>query len=69
MKDLNCQSPEYFNIRHTDRGVMKRRTKRAGGNLHCILAFKKLTSSSVQFSIQVPTEIEEESQESDYESE
>ena len=40
--DLNCQSPAYFNIRHTERGVQHRKTKKSGGNLHCILAFKKL---------------------------
>lgn len=42
--DLDCQSPAYFNIRHTERGVQHRRTKRTGGNLHCILAFKKVCS-------------------------
>ena len=40
--DLDCQNPAYFNIRHTERGVQHRKTKRSGGNLHCILAFKKL---------------------------
>ncbi|XP_065888900.1 basic immunoglobulin-like variable motif-containing protein isoform X2 [Dysidea avara] len=40
--DLNCQSPEYFNIRHTERGIQTRKTKKKGGNLHCILAFKSL---------------------------
>ena len=40
--DLDCQSPAYFNIRHTERGVQHRRTKRTGGNLHCIMAFKKV---------------------------
>ena len=41
MRDLTCESPEYFNIRHTERGVLTRNTKRKGGNLHCIMAFKK----------------------------
>ena len=42
MKDLTCKQPEYFNIRHTERGIQTRRTKKVGGNLHCIMAFKKL---------------------------
>ena len=42
VKDLTCKQPEYFNIRHTERGVQTRRTKKVGGNLHCIMAFKKL---------------------------
>jgi len=44
--DLNCQSPEYFNIRHTDRGVQTRKAKKKGGNLHCILAFKSLVHNT-----------------------
>ena len=42
VKDLTCKQPEYFNIRHTERGIQTRRTKKVGGNLHCIMAFKKL---------------------------
>ena len=45
MKDLNCVSPEIFNIRHTERGVRTRNTKRKGGNIHCIMAFKKVQES------------------------
>lgn len=41
MRDLTCESPQYFNIRHTERGMCTRNTKRSGGNLHCIMAFKK----------------------------
>jgi hypothetical protein len=41
-KDLNCQNPYYFNIRHRERGIQRRKTKKIGGNLHCIMAFKKL---------------------------
>ncbi|XP_063967103.1 uncharacterized protein LOC129279628 [Lytechinus pictus] len=37
--DLNCQSPDYLNIRKLHLGVQQRRTKRTGGNLHCIMAF------------------------------
>ena len=41
MTDLNTKRPEFFNIRHTERGIQSKKTKRLGGNLHCIMAFKK----------------------------
>ncbi|XP_014343005.1 basic immunoglobulin-like variable motif-containing protein isoform X3 [Latimeria chalumnae] len=40
--DLNTQNPEYLDIRHTERGIQHRKTKKVGGNLHCIMAFQKL---------------------------
>ena len=40
--DLNCQNPEYFNIRQTEKGVQTRKTKRRGGNIHCIMAFSNV---------------------------
>ncbi len=49
MKDLNCRSPEIFNIRHTDRGVRTRNTKRKGGNIHCIMAFRRVQESFTFF--------------------
>ncbi|KAM8977471.1 basic immunoglobulin-like variable motif-containing protein [Pelodytes ibericus] len=39
--DLNTQNPECFDIRHTERGLQHRKTKKEGGNLHCIMAFQK----------------------------
>ena len=45
VKDLNCKSPEIFNIRHTEKGVRIRHTKRKGGNIHCIMAFKRIQDS------------------------
>ncbi|CAL1530567.1 unnamed protein product [Lymnaea stagnalis] len=40
--DLNCESPNYFNIRQHWKGVIHRDTSRkSGGNLHCIMAFQK----------------------------
>ena len=45
MKDLTCELPQYFNIRHTEKGILTKTTKRAGSNLHCIMAFKKLQDS------------------------
>ncbi|XP_006815844.1 basic immunoglobulin-like variable motif-containing protein, partial [Saccoglossus kowalevskii] len=41
VKDLNLQNPEYLNIRKVHLGVQKRKTKKIGGNLHCIMAFQK----------------------------
>ena len=40
MLDLTCEAPHCFNIRHPERGVQTRRTRRSGGNLHCIMAFQ-----------------------------
>lgn len=38
--DLTCESPQCFNIRHAERGIQTRKTRRQGGNLHCIMAFQ-----------------------------
>ncbi|XP_051567573.1 basic immunoglobulin-like variable motif-containing protein [Myxocyprinus asiaticus] len=40
--DLNTQNPEYFDIRHIERGIQYRKTKKVGGNLHCIMAFQRV---------------------------
>ncbi|XP_072246189.1 basic immunoglobulin-like variable motif-containing protein [Leuresthes tenuis] len=40
--DLNTQNPEYLDIRHTERGIQRRKTKKVGGNLHCIMAFQRV---------------------------
>lgn len=42
--DLNCQNPEFFDIRREWKGLQKRNTKKMGGNLHCILAFERSSS-------------------------
>ena len=44
--DLNTQNPDFLDIRRPWRGQQIRKTTRQGGNLHCILAFRKLISSS-----------------------
>ncbi|XP_063316081.1 basic immunoglobulin-like variable motif-containing protein [Pelobates fuscus] len=41
--DLNTQNPDFFDIRHTERGLQCRKTKKTGGNLHCLMAFQKLS--------------------------
>lgn len=46
--DLNCQNPEYLDIRRDWKGLQRRNTKKTGGNLHCILAFQRATSSAVK---------------------
>uniref|UniRef100_A0A3Q3JVR7 Uncharacterized protein n=1 Tax=Monopterus albus TaxID=43700 RepID=A0A3Q3JVR7_MONAL len=40
--DLNTQNPAYLDIRHTERGIQQRKTKKVGGNLHCIMAFQRV---------------------------
>ncbi|XP_071064311.1 DNA excision repair protein ERCC-5 [Dasypus novemcinctus] len=40
--DLNTQNPEYLDIRHLERGLQYRKTKKVGGNLHCIITFQRL---------------------------
>ncbi|KAA0712911.1 Basic immunoglobulin-like variable motif-containing protein [Triplophysa tibetana] len=40
--DLNSQNPEYLDIRHLERGIQYRKTKKVGGNLHCIMAFQRV---------------------------
>ncbi|XP_060681774.1 basic immunoglobulin-like variable motif-containing protein isoform X1 [Hemiscyllium ocellatum] len=40
--DLNTQNPEYLDIRNPEKGIQCRKTKKVGGNLHCIIAFQKL---------------------------
>ena len=57
--DLTRRSPEIFNIRHTERGVQTRNTKRKGGNLHCIMAFKKLEAGPSEFFINVGQPLDE----------
>ena len=42
--DLNTENPNYINIRQLWKGQMKRNTKKVGGNLHCLMAFKKSQS-------------------------
>ena len=48
--DLNCQNPEYFNIRQSEKGIQIRKTKRRGGNIHCIMAFT-CVSHNDQFTV------------------
>ena len=40
--DINTQFPNFFNIRQSEKGVQTReKCKRVGGNLHCLLCFRK----------------------------
>ncbi|OWF54608.1 uncharacterized protein LOC110443012 [Mizuhopecten yessoensis] len=45
--DLNCVNPEYLNIRRLQEGLQKRKAKKPGGNLHCIMAFRKNNFQSI----------------------
>lgn len=46
--DLNCQNPQYLDIRRLDKGLQRRNSKKSGGNLHCIMAFQKSPFMSVR---------------------
>jgi hypothetical protein len=45
--DINCQFPEFFNIRKIDKGVQIKKGREfkegkfLGGNLHCIIEFSR----------------------------
>ena len=45
--DINCQFPEYFNIRKINKGVELKKGKEfkegkwLGGNMHCIIEFSR----------------------------
>jgi hypothetical protein len=40
--DIQTQFPDFFNIRQSEKGVQTReKSKRVGGNLHCLLCFRK----------------------------
>ncbi|XP_066266884.1 basic immunoglobulin-like variable motif-containing protein isoform X1 [Branchiostoma lanceolatum] len=39
--DLNCQNPTYLDIRRLHLGLQTRKTRKSGGNLHCLMAFVK----------------------------
>eukprot|EP00760_Papus_ankaliazontas_P027815 PhM_4_TR3451/c5_g1_i1/m.73695 len=40
--DLGTALPEYYNIRHPERGVMrKEKSNSRGNNIHCIMCFRK----------------------------
>ena len=67
--DLTRRSPEILNIRHTERGVQTRNTKRKGGNLHCIMAFKKLEAGPSEFFINVGQPLDEQDSHSPEEAE
>ncbi|KAG2373914.1 hypothetical protein C9374_011579 [Naegleria lovaniensis] len=41
-KDLNCEAPYFFNIRHPEKGIQKREGKFKSINVDCILRFQKL---------------------------
>ncbi|XP_060083156.1 uncharacterized protein LOC132562431 [Ylistrum balloti] len=45
--DLNCVNPEFLNIRRLEEGLQKRKAKKPGGNLHCIMAFRKNNFQSI----------------------
>lgn len=51
--DLNTETPDFLDIRRLESGLQKRKTKKVGGNLHCIMAFQKISQPSSRRS-QIP---------------
>lgn len=45
--DLDCQNPDFLDIRRLEKGMQRRRTKKVGGNLHCILALERIDLEKV----------------------
>lgn len=45
-KDIELQSPQFLNIRKLELGVQKRKTKKVGGNLHCLMLFCRVDDPS-----------------------
>ena len=41
LKDLHMESPNYYDIRRQEKGVITKNTKKTGTNLHCIIGFYK----------------------------
>ena len=41
MQDLDCENPDFLDIRRLYRGLQLRKTKKIGGNLHCLMAFQR----------------------------
>ncbi|KAL8612220.1 hypothetical protein ACOMHN_028917 [Nucella lapillus] len=52
--DLNCQNPEYLDIRRDWKGLQRHHNNKEGGNLHCILAFQSAAPLTKHKSSQVP---------------
>ncbi|XP_031552794.1 basic immunoglobulin-like variable motif-containing protein [Actinia tenebrosa] len=46
--DLNCENPYHMNIRKLHNGVMQRKTRKVGGNLHCLMAFQRSSWQGVK---------------------
>lgn len=45
--DLNTQNPEYLDIRHTERGIQRRKTKKVSRLLHIFIFHPRHQRSSV----------------------
>ena len=48
---MNNQNPDYIDVRRLHKGPLKRKTKKVGGNLHCIMAFQRRPGSAIKRTI------------------
>lgn len=53
--DIGCVNPDFLDIRRLEKGMQRRRAKKAGGNLHCIMAFSKCKFQTIKtYRTQIP---------------
>lgn len=53
--DIGCVNPDFLDIRRLEKGMQRRKAKKAGGNLHCIMAFSKCKFQTIKtYRTQIP---------------
>ncbi|XP_062591646.1 basic immunoglobulin-like variable motif-containing protein isoform X1 [Saccostrea cucullata] len=53
--DIGCVNPEFLDIRRLEKGMQRRKAKKIGGNLHCIMSFTKCKFQSIKtYRTQIP---------------
>jgi hypothetical protein len=53
--DIGCVNPDFLDIRRLEKGMQRRKTKKIGGNLHCILSFTKCKFQTIKtYRTQIP---------------
>ncbi|XP_048758287.1 basic immunoglobulin-like variable motif-containing protein isoform X3 [Ostrea edulis] len=53
--DIGCVNPDFLDIRRLEKGMQRRKTKKIGGNLHCIISFTKCKFQAIKtYRTQIP---------------
>nr|XP_022338823.1 basic immunoglobulin-like variable motif-containing protein isoform X4 [Crassostrea virginica]XP_022338824.1 basic immunoglobulin-like variable motif-containing protein isoform X4 [Crassostrea virginica]XP_022338825.1 basic immunoglobulin-like variable motif-containing protein isoform X4 [Crassostrea virginica] len=53
--DIGCVNPDFLDIRRLEKGMQRRKAKKVGGNLHCIMAFTKCKFQTIKtYRTQIP---------------